>query len=215
MLKERIKRFKNRPKPVRSSDILLNLAEDKTLGTDLTFKLLVTILGRRSFGVALLLFSLPSALPFSIIPGFSTVFSIPILVFGIQMLFGMKTLGLPSFIADRKISHENLAKIIKKFIPYLKAMERFLKPRLAFMTNAIGESITGLLIAGLAITLMLPIPLTNFFISLALILLALGTIEKDGLFIIFGWLATIIILTFIPTFIVAVVKKIWIWFTHN
>lgn len=202
------KKQKKRETPQSSSDILLKVANDKELKDNLTYKILIHALGRRSFGIAILLFALPSALPLSAIPGFSIIFSIPLCLFGMQLLFAKKTLWLPKFIAKRNLSHKKLAKVIKVGLPYLKKTERLFKPRWFMFTNQISESICGLLITGLAITLMLPIPFTNFIIAMVIAVLALGIVEEDGLMIFLGWLATLLVLIFIPTFIVALVKKL-------
>ena len=53
-----------------ASKILLEIAENKSLkNKDLSFAYLLQLMGDRAFGMGLLLFALPSALPFSTLPG--------------------------------------------------------------------------------------------------------------------------------------------------
>lgn len=192
---------------IHSSEVLINLTKQEKVD-NFTYADLVRHLKKRAFGVAFLIFALPSALPFSMIPGISTIFSIPILFFAGQMILGKKTLWLPKFIANRPIPQKKLFQVIHKTAPYLKKIERLLQPRLEFMSSTVAESITGIFIAILSILLMLPIPLSNFFISGILILFALAISEDDGLLILIAWLATIILLVLINTFIIGIIKAI-------
>ena len=192
----------------RSSDILLKMLEDKSQHDDLTFRRILQMLGERAFGMALLFFSLPSALPLSAIPGISFVFSLPVIIFAAQMIFIRKTLWLPKIIAEQTISREKVSKIICTVVPYLVRVEWFLKPRLAFMTSRVMEVINGITIFCLALLLMLPIPFSNFIFSALIIFFSLGLIEKDGIFIAAGYVGTVCYIVFAYTFILSMIKII-------
>lgn len=195
----------------RSSEILMEIAQTKSLNGDLTFRHILQMLGDRTFGIALLFFSLLSAFPYSIIPGVSMIFGIPIIIFAFQMVLGRKTLWLPKKIADYTIDHEKTSKIIYTAKPFLVSVEKFLKPRLTFMTSRIMEIINGITCLCLALLLMLPIPFSNFIFSTLLIIFSLGMIEKDGLFIFIGYIATFSYIVFSYIFIVMAVKSIINW----
>lgn len=190
----------------RSSDTLLEIVNHEDLQGELTYQRILQILGDRAFGVVLLFFSLPSALPFSTIPGVSVIFSFPIVLFSCQMVFARKTLWLPKIIAKRTIHQETISKVVHAALPYLIKVEYFLKPRWAFMTCRFMEIINGVVIFCLAILLMLPIPLSNFILAALLIIFSLGLIEKDGLFLVAGYFGTILYISFIYVFIVAIIK---------
>jgi hypothetical protein len=190
----------------RSSDTLLKLANYKNLTDELTYQNILQALGERAFGIVLLFFALPSALPFSSIPGVAVIFSVPILLFSFQMIFSRKTLWLPKIIANRTIHQETIAKVIHAAIPYLIKMEYFLKPRWAFMNCRFMEIINGSVIFCLAILLMLPIPLSNFIFAGLIIIFSLGLIEKDGIFILLGYAGAILYVSFIYSFIIIAIK---------
>jgi hypothetical protein len=191
-----------------SSDSLLDLANHKELKGKVTFQRILQVLGERAFGIALLFFSLPSALPFSAIPGISFIFSVPIALFACQMIVARKTLWLPKIIAERTIHHKTISRVIHTSVPYLIKIEYFLKPRWAFMTGRFMEIIIGIIIFCLAIFLMLPIPFSNFIFAGLLIIFSLGLIEKDGAFLIAGMLGTVLYVSFIYVFIAALIKKL-------
>lgn len=179
----------------RSSEKLLEIVHAKALEENICFEEIIKLLGTRAFGIALLFFSLPSALPFSAIPGVSFIFSIPIFFFAIQMMLGRHTLWLPPIIAKKTIPHKSVVKFIDKTVPYLRKAEYFLKPRWLFMTNRPMEVINGLMLLLLSILLMLPIPFSNFIFAILLVIFSLGLIEKDGAFIVLGYLASTLYLS--------------------
>lgn len=193
----------------RSSETLLDMAQNKNFSGDVTYLSIIQALGERAFGLALLFFSLPSALPFSVIPGVSAIFSIPIMIFSFQMIISKKTLWLPNILAKRIIHHETISRIIQTTVPYLIKAEYFLKPRWQFMTSRFMEIVNGTIIFGLAILLMLPIPFSNFILATLLIIFSLGLIEKDGLFIAIGYVAVIIYAGFIYLVIMAGIKNLF------
>lgn len=189
--------MKKRPKFKKSSEVLSELSQQMKSGS-ITLGELLEKLENRAFGVGLLVFSLPSALPFSIIPGISIIFSVPICIFAIQMIIANKKLWLPKILAQREIPQNKLKKILDYAIPRLKKIEHFLKPRLPFIFSRVFESIIGLIIFIMALLLMLPIPFSNFIYSMVLIIFSLGLAQKDGIAIIIGFISALIALGIIP-----------------
>lgn len=194
---------------VHSSDTLLKLANHKELEGQLTYQNILEVLGERAFGIVLLFFALPSALPFSTVPGVSFVFSVPIALFACQMIFARKTLWLPKIIAKRTIHQKTISKVIHTTLPYLTKIEYFLKPRWVFMTYRLMEIINGITIFCLAIFLMLPIPLSNFIFALLLIIFSLGLIEKDGVLLIVGYIGAIFYISFMFVFVEGIIKYLF------
>ena len=193
----------------RSSEILLDIANDKKLDGDLTFHRILEILGVRAFGIGLLFFALPSALPVSAIPGISFIFSLPVLLLAVQMIMSRKTIWLPKIVAKHTIHHKTICKIVHASSPYLKKAELLLKPRLLFMTSPIMERVNGTVIALLACLLMLPIPLSNFIFSSLIIMFSLGFIEKDGIFVIAGYVGSFLYVSFIYTIIATAIQVVF------
>lgn len=193
----------------RSSDILLAIAHDKKLDGDLSFHRILQLLQDRAFGLAILFFALPSALPLSSIPGVSFIFGIPILALAIQMILMRKTLWLPKRIEKNTIHHKTIVKIVRSSVRYLKKIEFFLKPRLLFMTSKYMEILNGILLLTMAILLMLPIPLSNFILASLIIIFSLGLMEKDGAFIIATYVSAIIYIGFIYTVIASALHALF------
>ena len=172
----------------RSSEILLEIARNEKLEGNLSYQYILQALGDRAFGIALLFFSLPSVLPFSAMPGVSVIFSLPIAIFALQMIFARKTIWLPEYLGIRTISHAKVAKIIYRVVPYLVKLERLSKPRWPLMNCRTMEVINGITIFCLALLLMLPLPFSNLFLGTFIIIFSVGIVEKDGVLILVAYI---------------------------
>lgn len=68
----------------------------------------------------------------------------------------------------------------------IRATERLTQPRWLFMTNDIADTLTGMACIALALMMALPVPLGDALPGIAIVLLGLGVMQRDGLFILFG-----------------------------
>ena len=68
----------------------------------------------------------------------------------------------------------------------MKRAERIAAPRLAFVTNGISSRLIGLCGLVMALSVTVPIPLTNTIPSFAIAVMAIGVLMRDGLAVIFG-----------------------------
>ena len=129
------------------------------------------------------------------IPGVSTVFGFAILLIGISRLFD-RNLWLPQRLASRKLSSEGIRSALTKGSKWLDRLDRVSRPnRMKWLVD--GWLITtvnnGALILG-AILLMAPfgfVPFSNTLPGLALLFLAIGLLQRDGLCILLGHLLNI------------------------
>lgn len=185
----------------RSSEILMEMAQDKKLDGDLTYRYILEALGERAFGIGILFFSLPIFLPFSTLPGLALVFSLPIVFFALEMILARKSFWLTKSMGNKTISHSKFSKIIHAVAPYLIKLERLSKPRLAFMTSRPMEVINGIVILFLTLLLVLPIPFSNSIFGAFLVSFGLGMAEKDGVLILIGHLLFALYVSFMYFYI--------------
>lgn len=181
----------NEPQPQNLSTVLLAFAASLDRAR-IQWGELDQLLGDRSFGFLLLLFALPNSIPLVGIPGVSTVTGIVLIVIAIQMIGGLRRLYLPERIQRRSFSGTSFKKLIQRAAPWLAKLERGLKPRWLWLTSSRAERWLGGVCLLLALLLILPIPFGNFFPGFAVVLLALGLIEKDGAFIVAGLAMTVV-----------------------
>lgn len=146
---------------------------------------LMTGLGRRAFGVLLLL-----ALPPAFIPGVAGVISTPIVVLvGLQLIAGMRRPWLPKWLAERGPKRHALVTFDRWFSPWLARLEKLVRPRMtALLDHRAATLVSGLLLVLLGLLLGLPIPLTNGIFCGLLLLFALALLERDGALMLAAWI---------------------------
>ncbi|MBY0498109.1 MAG: exopolysaccharide biosynthesis protein [Nitrosomonas sp.] len=170
-------------------------------------------LHERGFGVLLAIAALPLCLPVPVPPGYTTFFSIPLFIFSVQMMVGMQAPWLPAWIENKEIKRSSMEKLIAKANPWLKKIEQRLQPRLTYISVHTWERIIGVFTFVFALSIALPIPLTNFPPGWGILIMSLGLLSKDGITILIGMIVgtigvgiTMIILTLLwmgmslPTF---------------
>lgn len=171
----------------RLSQLLPRLAEGES--ERLTIADLLHRMENRAHTALLILFALPNTLPS--IPGTSAITGIPLVYLALQLALGRPP-WLPGFIARRSFSRQGLAAVLERAKPWLERGERYLHPRLMGLTTKRMERVVGVAMLLMAIAVLLPIPLGNMLPSLAIIFLALGLMEEDGIWVIAGF-ATMVI----------------------
>lgn len=140
----------------------------------------------RGFGVLLAIAALPLCLPVPVPPGYTTFFSIPLFIFSVQMMLGMRAPWLPVWIENKEIKRSSIEKLIVKANPWLKKIEKRLQPRLTYISVHTWERIVGIFTFVFALSIALPIPLTNFPPGWGILIMSLGLLSKDGITILIG-----------------------------
>lgn len=191
-----------------TSDLLKKVLKENSDNDEISLRTISGKFGKRGFGNALLIFALPNLAPISFIPGLSLLISIPIAFFAVQMILFRKKPWLPAFIANKKIPFEKFSQMVNKSMPSLKRIEAFLKPRWQFMQSPILVAFTGLVILCLFVIFLLPIPFSNSLVAFFIVLISLGIVEKDGLFIVLGYICTFIYFLILYLFIFRFIKAV-------
>lgn len=174
-----------RDHPKRTTDALFEAVQSGT-SDRISIGELLDGLGDRAFGILLLLFALPTILPAP--PGLSAITGMPIILFSVQMMLGSPHPWLPRFLRNRSFLRSDLMNILHKAEPWLRRIERISRPRLLGVVEGVQERVTGLVIFILSVILVLPIPLGNIFPSIAIGMMALAQMERDGATMIVGYL---------------------------
>jgi len=172
----------------------IELIIQKMPPTEVTLIEIMDIVGADSLLLLTIFLSLIFLVPVSI-PGVSTVFGSAVLLIGITRLFSRK-LWLPEKIATRKLSAEKLREGFKKALVWFHRLEKVSKPhRLHGLTSkGLMTVLNNLSFILAALLLMMPfglIPFSNTLPAVALIFLAIGMMQQDGVSILLGNLSNI------------------------
>ncbi|TAK37869.1 MAG: exopolysaccharide biosynthesis protein [Lysobacteraceae bacterium] len=142
-------------------------------------------LGRRAFGMLLLVATLPAFIP---IPVGGAISGPLVMLIGVQLLAGRRRPWLPRFIARRGPHRGALVRFHRLIVPWLARLERLVRPRLGLLLQQrAAMMLTGLLLVLLGFLLSLPIPLTNYLFGGLLLLFAFAMLERDGALMLLAW----------------------------
>lgn len=195
----------------RTSELLEEIISTPNATGVLTIGQVTKMLGGRAFALVILLFALPNSIPIPGIPGFSTITGLPITFIALQMVLGRSSIWLPGKLAYKQFSQEGLAKYIRKAMPYIVKLERYLCPRWGVVCSPLAERLIGLLFVVLSLIIALPIPGGNFLPGLAMSLIALGLLERDGLFVSCACGFAVVSIVLMYQFIILAVKTALSW----
>ncbi len=166
-------------KPQKTSKVIAEIVEDCVEDGAVTVAEFLEKMGHKALSIVILVLSI-SAVIAGVIPGFSTLMAVPIMFIAMQMVLGRNTIYLPKNIREKLVSPKHIRGALAQSIPTLRWVEKFLRPRLVWLTTGIGERVIAAVILVLACILALPIPAGNFLPSFTISLLALAMLERDG-----------------------------------
>jgi len=164
---------------------------------------ILDIFHERGFGAILFILALPAALPVPAV-GYGTILAIPLIFLTAQQALGARALWLPRRLKQKTIASAALKTTIAKAQPFIAWLEIVIRPRLGSITQGVFSNIIGLAGLIMALSVLIPLPLTNTVPSLGIALMALGVLMRDGLAVLAGmviglaWIALLgyFILTF-------------------
>ena len=192
------------PRKKTLSEILIGIAGDDSRDF-VTIAALMKALEGRARAALILIFAFPNALP--AIPGTSGILGLPLLYITFQMMLG-RNRWLPKINAERGLPRERFAQLIDRLGPYLARTERLLRPRWRVLSGHTAEYILGAVCLVLAIVRTLPVPLGNMLPAFSMCLIALGILERDGLWVVFGLVSSVVALVISAGVVYAIFKAI-------
>ena len=144
----------------------------------------------RGFSLIIGLLVLPFLFPMP--PGLAGVMGIGCFCLAMQMALGRKSPWLPRRIAQFEFPRSLSQQLLKNVRRIIVWLEKIVRPRWSQLaTNPYTWKSNGFCIAWLSILLMLPIPFTNPLPAMAILLLAVATLEADGLLMFISYLLTL------------------------
>lgn len=180
-----------------------------------TLREVLGLLHGRGYVLLVMLLALPFCTPVPL-PGLSTPFGLIITVIGARLAIGRKP-WLPARLLDTRLPPKIFEKVFAFTRKIILGFERLLKPRLLWVTaSARLEQLHAvpIVICALMLLLPLPVPFSNIVPAWGILLLAGGLLERDGGFILAGYVASVVTIVFfaaIAIFGVGAVDVVWKW----
>jgi hypothetical protein len=168
---------------LRTSGLLTALAG--LPGERIDVATIVAALKDRTYALLVVLLGLPNCLPMP--PPIPLVCGLVLAFVAAQMLTGRAMPWLPQALLAKSIGKPDLSRAVARAVPVFARLERFSRPRLTMLGGQVAIPVLGLLILVLALGLVVAAPFIGQIpLGLAVCLVGLGLVERDGLFIIAG-----------------------------
>ncbi len=172
----------SRSKTKTVSDVLREAKNTVKDGETVTVGYLLQLFGVRGFAFLMLSLALMNVVIF-MVPGLSLLFGLPLVIFSVQMVLGFKTPLVPAVIRRRSISRLVLMRGLDIGVRGMARAEHLFRPRFWLIAGPHMDRVHSLFALLMAMMMTIPIPLLNLSPSFGLIALALGMIQRDGIFI--------------------------------
>lgn len=163
------------------TDLDAGLPEDRV-----SVSYLLEAFHERGFGFMLLILSIPMALPIPVPPGINVILASPLILLTAQQALGRRTIWLPETIKKRTVKSSKLRTVLSGSLPWFQRLEKIVRPRMEFMTRGVFSYFIGVFGLIMALSVCVPLPLTNTVPSLGIALMSVGVISRDGLAVIIG-----------------------------
>lgn len=166
---------------------------DEIHGDTITLRELLERSGRQGMLLICALSTLPFLIPVSI-PGVSTVFGAAIVLLA-SALFLNRLPWLPQRILNKPLDAHKLVPVLRKGAGLVSKIDRWVKERWLHLTSAtmLRLNSAAVVFGGLLLMVPLgPIPFSNTAPAVGILLLTIGLLQRDGLFVLLGYLGLVL-----------------------
>jgi hypothetical protein len=175
----------------------------------------------RGLPALIVLLCVPFLFPVTI-PGLSIPFGVAIALCGLRLGLG-HNFWMPDFLLRREISYDLLQRLVGTAAKFYRKVEKLVRPRMHFLQRWPGMiNLMGFMIMTGGFLLSLPIPppfpLTNTIPGLAIIFMALGIMERDGVCTLIGYAFAVVGLCYVCLIFflgAAGARYLWEWLTGS
>lgn len=178
-------------KPQSLSEFLVETARSFP-GETVTVGEILAKIGERGLLVMSIVLCVPFLVPVSV-PGVSTVFGLMVTLAGVAVTL-RRPLWLPGRVQRRTVPVAKLRSAFEAGAKKVARLQVLVRPRIAFLSTPLFLRINGLVLTLAGLLLMAPfglIPFSNTLPALAAVFIALGLLDRDGVFVLLGYAMTV------------------------
>lgn len=179
---------------------------DSIQGDTITLRALMLTIGEQGLLLLCAIAALPFLIPVSI-PGVSTVFGGAIILLAIAITMN-RLPWLPTRLLDRELATTKLIPALRKGVKFVSRIDRWVRPRALALTSGPFMRINGLVLTFGGLLLMAPfgfVPFSNTAPAIGILLLTIGMLQRDGLFVLLGYLGTMLTVVYFSVLVYAAV----------
>jgi hypothetical protein len=190
---------------MRMSQVLTTLAAEPD--ERIAIRTIFGALSDRSFALLVVLLGLPNCLPMP--PPIPAVCALALIVVAAQMAVLRPAPWLPGSLMRRSVPRADLIRAVARALPYVDKLERWSQPRWNLFEARIGAVLSGLLLMLMAVGMLFAAPFVGQVpYGIAVCLVGLGQVERDGLLVAFGILAGVIGAALSASFLYAIFRTV-------
>lgn len=167
----------------------------------------MSVLQDRAFAVLVVLLGIPNCLPMP--PPIPLVCGLLLALVAVQIIFGRPTPWLPRQLLDRSLARADVERAVGRAMPAFRRLERISRPRMTFLDHPLSFRVMGAVILVMSFGLLLAPPFVGQIpMGLAVCLVGLGLVERDGLVVVGGLVIGSVGLTLSLGFVYAILSGI-------
>jgi hypothetical protein len=141
-------------------------------------------LDERAFGLMIIILAIPCLVPG--LYGVPQLVAIPILLLVVQLLAGRVEPWLPEAVLKRRVSKAWLTRMSDFATKRMAWCEHLSRPRWTIFVQYWAERVAAAIMAIATLAILVPLPLTNTVPAVGVTIMAVGLIQRDGLFVVAG-----------------------------
>lgn len=173
-------------------------------GEPVSMRAIMQAHGSEAHGALLLMLAIPCLLP---VPGVGTVLGLGVVALAVAMWRGQCPLVLPARVADLELPPYWAQRVLGGLAWAYALAGRHAKPRMSHLAVPGRRSGISLTVGLMAVIVVMPIPLGNLLPAIALALIGLGMVFRDGIVLLCGLLLSGVALLVTTGLLLAV----WVW----
>jgi hypothetical protein len=166
------------------------------------------VLRDRAFALLVVLLGLPNCLPMP--PPVPLVSGLLLALVAVQIIAGRPAPWLPRALLHRSIARADVERAVLRAAPIFRRLERFSRPRMTILETAVSIRAIGVILLILAVGIIFALPpiVGQIPLGVAVCLLGLGLVERDGVVVLAGLVIGSIGLTLNVGFVYALVSGV-------
>lgn len=187
---------------------------DKLPSDTISLAEILELMGRDGQLLFCVFLTVPFMVPVSI-PGVSTVFGLAILLIGLGLMMDRNP-WLPARLLRRRFPSAKLRTALAAGLIWVTRLEKISRPRLLGLTHGANMLfVNGSMVIAGGVLLMMPfgfVPFSNTLPGLAVLLLAVGMLQRDGWCVLLGYLTNFLTTVYFAFLLLGgtvLLQKLW------
>jgi hypothetical protein len=170
--------------PRADSERLSAVIADTLQDHEVTVGELADRVAERGFGLIMIMLAMPTMIPV-LVPGTAAVIGALYVILAGQMLIGLRRPWLPRRAREYRLSLSIVQALQRRGIPFLRRIDRLSRPRGVVAEGLVTRAVAVIVLL-LGVVLLSPLPFFNTIPALTALVLGIGLVNRDGVFVLLG-----------------------------